>query len=251
MVWATYDAGRRWQRNPFTGALNTTGADVDWASARRVWVLVTLEFSNGQKPPPGYPPPNARGYEHVLYRSTNGGLTWAIVPSKTVPAEAEAVVFTTPLTGWMTLSPGASVSPNTPLLAATTTAGRTWHVVPLPQPGLLVAHAAHPHRDYAPQVVGPPVFATPRIGAVLSTYTSWDDKGTPTGPTVYFTYPVIYFTTNGGTTWDWVVLPQETSRVPVPPDAPETLTWQSTKAGWVLNVRTSKGALLAQWLVRP
>jgi hypothetical protein len=68
---------------------------------------------------------------------------------------------------------------------------------------------------------------------------------------VYFTYPVIYFTTNGGATWDWVVLPRETSPVPVPPDAPATVTWQSTKAGWVLKVRRSKGAVLAQWLVRP
>lgn len=241
IVWATRSAGRHWQMTRLTGALHATTATVDWESATRAWTLVTLAFSTNQKPPKGYPPAGAMGFENVLYRTTDGGARWSLVPSTTVPDQVSQMTFNTPSTGWMSLTTDA-IGPNTPILAETVNAGRVWHMVTLPRPPLLVPRSANPKMDYAPFPVAGPTFANARTGAVLSTYGALNANGTSKP-----TYPVVYFTTNGGKRWQWILLPMEVSGNPT--DVPTKVVWQPTKTGWLLNVLNSAGTVIAQWPV--
>ncbi|PSR22298.1 MAG: hypothetical protein C7B45_07255 [Sulfobacillus acidophilus] len=241
IVWATDNAGRHWQTERLPDAVHATGATVDWFSPIRAWMLVTLAFSTNQKPPPGYPPPGAMGFENVLYRTTDAGNQWSLVPSATVPDQVNQMIFTTRSTGWMSLTTDA-IGPSVPLLAKTVNGGQTWKPLVLPRPPLLAPHSAKPKIDYAPYAVSGPTFSTPNQGAFLTSYGALNANGTSKP-----TYSVVYYTTDGGNRWQWMLLPpyQTTDQT----GFPVKVVWQSTKTGWLLNVLDSAGTVVAQWPV--
>jgi photosystem II stability/assembly factor-like uncharacterized protein len=239
ITWTTSDAGRKWQMGYLAGAVHATGALVDWFSPRQAWMLITLAFSTNQKPPAGYPPPGAMGFENVLYHTTDGGGRWTVVRSSTVPDQVDQMIFTTPFTGWMSLTTNA-IGPNIPLLAKTISGGKAWRALTLPRPPLLAPHSANPKMDYAPFVVSGPTFANPQTGALLTTYGALNANGSNKP-----TYPVVYFTTDGGAHWQWILLPPQTNST----DSPAQVVWQRSKTGWLLNVLDRAGTVLAEWQV--
>jgi len=221
LVWTTTNAGQRWQTTRLRGAVSATGATAYWWSATDGWVFLSLEYSNTQKPPPGYPPPDARGIQAVLYRTVDGGARWTIVPSTTLPNEANLtrVTFTSLRTAWLL---AMTQGPGEPVLYRTQDGGADWTPIPLAVPTALVG----------PQAEAEPldsVFATSQVGAVLTTI-----EGDP----------VVYTTTDGGTRWRWVLLPPASATI-----AAQYLHWIRVQDGWELNVLDGQHHVIAQWLV--
>lgn len=222
VVWTTDNAGQRWQITRLHGAVSATGATTYWWSATQGWVFLALEYSNTQKPPPGYPPPDARGIQAVLYRTADGGRHWSIVPSSTIPNEANLkdVAFTSVTTGWLL---AMTEGPSEPVLYRTSDGGADWSPVALAVPPAL----AGPQAEAEP--LSGPHFATPQIGAVLTTIEG---------------EPVVYTTADGGLHWNWLLLPPSSATI-----SAQYLTWHPTPEGWRLNVLDVQHHVISQWIV--
>ncbi|MCL4521628.1 MAG: YCF48-related protein [Firmicutes bacterium] len=222
VVWTTDNVGQHWQTTRLPGAVSATGATTYWWSATYGWVFLALEYSNTQKPPPGYPPPDARGIQAVLYRTVDGGARWTIVPSTTLPNEANVndVAFTSVKTGWLL---AMTEGPGEPMLYRTQDGGADWSSVALSVPPAL----AGPQAEAEP--LSRPVFATSQIGAVLTTIEG---------------EPVVYTTTDGGYRWQWVLLPPSSATI-----SAQYLNWHRSTDGWRLNVLDVQHHVIAQWVV--
>lgn len=116
--------------------------------------------------------------------------------------------------------------------------GAHWRLVRLPVPAALDPTAARSGAE----PISPPVFATSQIGAVLVSLDTTRE------------HPTVYYTTNGGASWRWMLLP------PLPPYtktlaswdrmvAPARLQWQPFNEGWLLTVLNRSHRVIAQWPV--
>ncbi len=233
IVWATTNAGHTWHTTflpmPKDGQSSGATVQVSWYSTQRGWLMLPVNMLN--KPA-----------QDRLYRTTNGGMTWQLMSGNLPYRDNAGVVFSSSEVGWLPLHTD-SIGPNHPILATTVNGGTTWQAVTLPHPPLLAPRSPNPKEDYSPHPVGFPVFATSQLGALLTTYGALNPNGT-----LKPKYPVVYFTTDGGSHWQWIVLPVE-SETPANSPTPSTLSWQSTPHGWVLNVRAFTQKIIAQWSV--
>jgi photosystem II stability/assembly factor-like uncharacterized protein len=229
LTWATSNGGRTWYTTrlpvPQRGQI-VDAADLSAYSAQRAWLMVPVNMP-------------AKMDQDRLYKTTNGGKTWHLVNANLPGSDNAGVVFTHPQVGWMALQTNSIR--NLKFLAKTTDGGNTWQTIALPVPPLLAPHATNPKEDYAPHPVGPPVFATPQIGAILTRYGALNANGTQKPG-----YFVVYFTTDGGLHWQWGVLPTVSQNAV---DSPTSVSWQSSPQGWVLNVRTFGQKIVAEWSI--
>jgi photosystem II stability/assembly factor-like uncharacterized protein len=227
---ATSNGGHTWYTTrlsvPQRGQISDATAEVSAYSAQREWLMIPVNMP-------------AKPAQDRLYGTTDGGETWHLINANLPGSDNAGVVFSQSQVGWLPLNTN-SVR-NLKFLANTTNGGRTWQTMVLSVPPLLAPHASNPKEDYSPNPVGLPVFATPQLGALLTTYGALNANGSQKPE-----YSVVYFTTDGGRHWQWTVLPTESQNAINPPS---TVAWQSTPQGWVLNVRTVAQKIIAQWSI--
>ena len=222
-AWTMTNSGVSWhtQALPITYPDIMVGANITWFAPSSVWVNLFQEVGT------------ATGPGEVAYRSTFWHATNADrrltriarnVPSKEDDPFVQGLAFSSSKRGWMTVIPP---QPNSPVLFSTSNAGAQWAPVRLPPipPISLVGDAA--------VAAGPPIFASPQLGALLVTYvTAGSDKQSA------HSRPVLYTTLNGGKTWQALVFYAYLGA----PDTwlsaiqPTSLRWQHTANGWVVVV---------------
>jgi len=228
LVWTTANGGRIWHTAflalPKGGQISDATVQSNWDSQKRGWLMIPVNMP-------------AKPGQDRLYRTSNGGATWQLVNANLPYSDNVGVVFSQAQVGWMPLNTDSLR--NLKFLAKTMNGGKTWQRIALPVPPLLAPNASNPKEDYSLNPLGLPVFATPQLGAILTTYGALEANGTQKPG-----YSVVYFTTDGGSYWQWTVLPTDSQNAPNPPS---TVSWQSTPQGWILNVRTFTKKIIAQW----
>lgn len=231
LVWATTNSGHTWDTTqlpvPPQGQISDATVQLSEYSTQREWLMIPVNMP-------------AKPAQDRLYDTTDGGATWQLVNANLPYSDNAGIVFTQAQLGWLPLHTD-SVR-NLKFLAKTTNGGKTWQRIAMPVPPLLAPHASNPKEDYSPRPIGFLVFATPQLGAMLTTYGALNANGTQKPG-----YSVVYFTTDGGSHWQWLVLPSDVQNAT---NSPTTVSWQASPRGWVLNVRASTQKIIAQWSVQ-
>ncbi|MES2391732.1 MAG: glycoside hydrolase domain-containing protein, partial [Acidobacteriota bacterium] len=160
----TTDSGAHWASttlespfsagNPFGGHAYPTFAD-----DQHGWLLLTLQSSSVFR-------------LGLLFRTTNGGVTWTQLPTPPIGAD---LTFTDATHGFIGPGPAGDE------LYATSDAGQTWHTASLPSPTALSS---------TPSTITLPTFVDAEHGTLIRTYST---DATPT--------QVLYQTTDAGLTW--------------------------------------------------
>lgn len=220
VVWCTQDGGQNWQSS---SPLDLQGlnelylaSDLVFVGPQDGWLLVHVGV----------------GMSHdyvVLYRTTDGGQTWArlIDPygdSGIQGCQKTALVFTSPQTGWLTGDCNGVMAGA--FLFQTADGGQTWQPVTLPTP----AGAPNLFSDPGPACgTWSPIFLSPQDGklivrcldytqdpAVISYYlftthdggSSWASTSSPAGSLAFTTDDTgwalgrdLFHTADGGQTW--------------------------------------------------
>jgi len=116
VMFQTRDAGKTWSRDD----LQFGGGHVvfaDFVDARHEWLLVQVA-----------PDPSAPAAQ-VLYRTSDGGVTWVDLGDPVAPQDAAfRIVFADPFRGWLYSVSGG------PYAYTTADGGASWRRVPLPAP---------------------------------------------------------------------------------------------------------------------
>ncbi len=261
-VWLlhTQDGGHSWQAHEVP--VDTRGAVVsvrqlDFLNNRQGWMLIGAS---------GGPIPGGVAGVTLLYRTDNGGVSWApaseishrTYPPGTMPppGQIEGMRFLDPSTGWAT---AGTVGDNGPFsrdwLLSTVDAGATWNAVPTVPP------AAYPYPQASTLQVHPgaPEFFSPSQGILPVRLGAFGS------PDLW----VFYRTSDGGATWaagtpvpgrrheafafwapnDGVVLAddgtwqrtrdggQSWTRTPAPVPAVRALDLIAPQLGWLLDTR--------------
>jgi photosystem II stability/assembly factor-like uncharacterized protein len=228
LVWTTANGGHTWHTAflalPQGGQISDATVQSSWDSRERGWLVIPVNMP-------------AKSGQDRLYRTTDGGATWHLINANLPYSDNAGVVFNQSQVGWLPLHTDSLR--NLKFLATTKNGGKTWQRIALPVPPLLAPHVSNLKEDYSPSPVGLPVFANPQLGAMLTTYGALNANGTQKPG-----YSVVYVTTDGGSHWQWTVLPPESQNAT---NSPSTVAWQSTPQGWILNVRTFTQKIIAQW----
>jgi photosystem II stability/assembly factor-like uncharacterized protein len=202
-VFHTLNAGQTWQETTVKVNGFTDGAQITFINPTDGWMLVGLGAGAGSE-------------AVAVYRTTDGGATWANVsstnpPNNTTPnslplgGDKNGLSFLTPSTGWAT---GTEPS-NTPWFYMTHDGGQTWLRQPLQLP---------PNQSSAEFSITPPTFFNASDGIL------------PVNGFSVGSQPVqgsdIYITHDGGTTWN------STSLLPINASSADFL---DVNHGWVTD----------------
>jgi photosystem II stability/assembly factor-like uncharacterized protein len=202
-VFHTGNAGQTWQETTVKVNGFTDGAQITFINANDGWMLAGLGAGAGSE-------------AVAVYRTTDGGATWANVSSTNPPnnvtpmalplaGDKNGLSFLTPSTGWAT---GTEPS-NIPWLYVTHDGGQTWQRQPLQLP---------PNQSNAEFSITPPTFFNASDGIL------------PVNGFSVGSQPVqgsdIYVTHDGGTTWT------STSRLPINATSVKFL---DVNHGWVTD----------------
>jgi hypothetical protein len=182
----TSDNGQHWTSaalaNPFSDADPFGGkAYITFADHQNGWLTLTLQSSSAFR-------------LGLLFRTTDGGLTWTQLPNPPIGA---ALTFIDATHGFTGPGPGGDE------LYATSDAGQTWNAVSLPAAAASLAST--------PSTIALPTFTDATHGVLLRTYS--------TGPS---STQVVYRTSDAGLTWTSTSAPSATSLIAIAADG--TLT---------------------------
>jgi len=185
LLFRTVDGGRTWTHATIPGY-----GSIDFVDARNGWLMsgnIVLTRVG--------PPPWRRNEEADIYRSTDGGATWAKVASARANDERsglpfagskKTITFLNTTTGWITGTRELGAASPLAYLYVTHDGGHSWRLQKLPP-----LPATVPYRADAPTIQ----FFTARDG-ILSRAYSVPNTVHPVAFGVVF-----YVTHNGGTTW--------------------------------------------------
>jgi len=182
-VFHTANAGQTWQETTVNVNASTDGAQITFINANDGWMLVGLGAGAGSE-------------AVAVYRTTDGGVTWANVSSTNPPnnvtpnslplgGDKNGLSFLTSSTGWAT---GTEPS-NTPWFYVTHDGGQTWQRQPLQLP---------PNQVSAEFSITPPTFFNANDGILPV------DGFSVGGQAVQGSD--IYVTHDGGATWNSTLL---------------------------------------------
>ena len=120
-------------------------AYLSFVDAQRGWLLASQGPANGQEP-------------IALYRTSDGGMTWSQILSKTVSLKLlgenkTGITFVNRTTGWLTVDFG--IQAGVVGVYVTHDGGSHWNLQPIPIPTELRKHYAQPF---------PPKFSSPHVG---------------------------------------------------------------------------------------
>jgi photosystem II stability/assembly factor-like uncharacterized protein len=186
-VWHTTDSGRNWIPSP---PLNHQAfGDRVWAEfavldAQNVWLMVRGVYVGA-----------GTHFDHELFHSTDGGLTWIPLPGE-MSDDYTGMVFANPKFGLRTLQTTGAYAAAPPAYEVTNDGGVVWenHELP-PPPGVTDLFTQYPYCEtYQPIVLSTHSFHI-LVGCV--------DYGDP--PRRFISY--FYSSQDGGATWKSVKLP--------------------------------------------
>lgn len=174
----TVDGGRTWKAIPISGDITS----IHFINPRDGWLLT-------------YWGANSASLKTIVYRSYNGGETWAQVvslapympnnPLPDVVGGGTHITFVSPTTGWITQRSAAMCLSR--CLYATGDGGYTWQRQELPRPSQVAITSL--------VAMMPPRFFTPRDGILPAFYANRDAQERMAG------FVVIYMTHDAGATW--------------------------------------------------
>ena len=188
-VWHTADGGRNW--TPGAPLFHQIVGDSVWAEfavldAQNVWVLVRGVYVGA-----------GTHFNHKLFRSTDGGLTWTSLDGQTSD-NYTGMVFVDTKFGLRTLQTTGAYAPGPPAYDATTDGGATWEGRELPPP----SESPDLFTRYPYCETYQPVLLSARSIRVL--VGCFDSSYPPKQFTSYF-----YSSQDGGVTWQIVHLPDK------------------------------------------
>jgi len=189
-VWHTMDGGRTW--TPGTPLLHEVIGDSVWAEfavldARNAWVMVRGVYVGA-----------GTHYNHELFRTTDGGLTWISLDGE-ISNDYTGMVFADTVFGFRTLETTGAYAAAPPGYDVTTDGGSMWEGRELPPPP--EAPDLFTQLPYCETYQ--PVLLTPRSFRMLVGCFDYYDP--PRESTSYF-----YSTQDGGASWLTVRLPEKT-----------------------------------------
>lgn len=191
MVYFTTDGGRTWNHNQGPPVETNVTGQTTWAEfaildARNIWVMLRGVYLGA-----------GTHYNHALFHTTDGGLTWASLDGE-ISDDYTGMVFADPNTGLRTLQTVGAYAPAAPAYDVTSDGGATWDGRELPPP------------PDAPDLFNQYPYCEsyqPVIQSTLSVHMlvgCFDDHDPPAQFTSY-----LYSSQDGGTTWTTTRLPDK------------------------------------------
>jgi photosystem II stability/assembly factor-like uncharacterized protein len=188
-VWYTTDSGRNW--TPGAPLFHQIVGDSVWAEfavldAQNVWVLVRGVYLGA-----------GTHFNHELFRTADGGLTWTSLDGQ-ISDDYTGMVFADTKFGLRTLQTTEPYGPGPPAYDVTTDGGAAWESRELPLP----PEAPDLFNQYPYCETYQPVLLSARSIRMLVGCFDWHYP--PEQFTSYF-----YFSQDGGATWQTVHLPDK------------------------------------------
>ncbi len=186
-VWHTTDGGRNW--TPSASLSHQVNGQSVWAEfavldAQNVWMLVRGEWAGA-----------GTHFDHELFRTADGGLTWSSLDGQ-ISDDYTGLVFADTKFGLRSLQTTGAYAPAPPAYDVTTDGGASWQNVELPPP----PEAPDLFNTYAYCETYQPVLLSARSIRML--VGCFDYYQPPKQFTSYF-----YSSQDGGSTWATVRLP--------------------------------------------
>jgi len=188
-VWRTTDAGRNWA--PSAPLSHQVVGESIWAEfavldAQNVWMLVRGVYVGA-----------GTHFNHELFRTANGGLTWTSLDGQTSD-DYTGMVFANTQFGLRTLQTTGAYAPGPPAYDVTTDGGANWEGRELPLP----PEAPDLFNQYPYcETYQPVLLSTTSIRMLVGCFDYYDP---PKQFTSYF-----YSSQDGGATWQTVHLPDK------------------------------------------
>jgi photosystem II stability/assembly factor-like uncharacterized protein len=186
-VWHTADSGRTW--TPGTSLNHQAYGDTVWAEfavldAQNIWLMVRGVYVGA-----------GTHHDHELFRSVDGGLTWASLDGQTFD-DYTGMVFADAQNGLRTLQTIGAYAPAPPAYDITSDGGATWQTRELPTPpGAPDLFTRHPYCETYHPVMS-------QANSIRMLVGCFDYKNPPDQFAGYF-----YSSQDGGASWLTAPLP--------------------------------------------
>jgi hypothetical protein len=188
-VWSTTDGGRTWTPTaPLSHQVvgQNVWAEFDVLDAQNIWMMVRGVYAGA-----------GTHYNHELFRSADGGLTWTSLDGE-ISDDYTGMVFTDTKFGLRTLQTTGAYAPGPPAYDVTSDGGATWDGRQLPPP----PEAPDLFNQYPYcETYQPVLLSAQSIRMLVGCFDYYDP---PKKFTSYF-----YSSQDGGTTWQTVHLPDK------------------------------------------
>ena len=188
-VWHTTDGGRNW--TPSAPLFHQAVGESVWAEfavldAQNVWLMVRGVYAGA-----------GTHFNHELFRTTDGGLTWTSLDGQ-ISDDYTGMVFADTGFGLRTLETTGFYAPGPPAYDVTTDGGANWEGQELPPPP--EAHDLFNQYPYC-ETFQPVLLSSQSIRMLVGCFDYYDP---PKQFTSYF-----YSSQDGGATWQTVHLPDK------------------------------------------
>jgi photosystem II stability/assembly factor-like uncharacterized protein len=190
-VYYTIDGGQNWSLNPGPPITTTVMGDSTWAQfavldARNVWIMLRGVYVGA-----------GTHFNHELFRTTDGGITWNSLDGQ-ISSDYTGMVFADTMTGLRTLQTTGAYGPGAPAFELTTDGGVNWENRELPPP----SDAPDLFNQYPYCETYQPVLLSPQsIHMLVGCF----EYHVP--PQQFTSY--LYNTQDGGATWTMIHLPDK------------------------------------------